>query len=47
MGVCYQLWDSWEPGAIIADKASGIYADPSKIKSQPIPAEVIAKLSRS
>jgi alkanesulfonate monooxygenase SsuD/methylene tetrahydromethanopterin reductase-like flavin-dependent oxidoreductase (luciferase family) len=32
MGVCYQLWDSWEPGAIIADKASGIYADPSKIK---------------
>jgi hypothetical protein len=26
MGVCYQLWDSWEPGAIIADKASGIYA---------------------
>jgi FMN-dependent oxidoreductase (nitrilotriacetate monooxygenase family) len=32
MEVCYKLWDSWEPGAIIADKASGIYADPSKIK---------------
>jgi FMN-dependent oxidoreductase (nitrilotriacetate monooxygenase family) len=32
MQVCYQLWDSWEPGAIIADKSSGVYADPSKIK---------------
>jgi long-chain alkane monooxygenase len=32
MHVCYKLWDSWEPGAIIADKASGIYADPDKIK---------------
>ncbi|GGC81288.1 N5,N10-methylene tetrahydromethanopterin reductase [Chelatococcus reniformis] len=32
MDVCYQLWDSWEPGAIVADKASGIYADPSKVK---------------
>ena len=32
MEVCYQLWDSWEPDAIIADKASGIYADPAKVK---------------
>jgi alkanesulfonate monooxygenase SsuD/methylene tetrahydromethanopterin reductase-like flavin-dependent oxidoreductase (luciferase family) len=32
MDVCYQLWDSWEPDAIIADKASGIYADPAKVK---------------
>jgi long-chain alkane monooxygenase len=31
MEVCYQLWDSWEPDAIIADKASGIYADPAKV----------------
>ena len=32
MDVCYQLWDSWEPDAIIADKVSGIYADPAKVK---------------
>ena len=32
MEVCYQLWDSWEPDAIIADKESGIYADPAKVK---------------
>ena len=32
MDVCYQLWDSWAPDAIIADKASGIYADPAKVK---------------
>jgi FMN-dependent oxidoreductase (nitrilotriacetate monooxygenase family) len=31
MEVCYKLWDSWEPDAIIADQASGIYADPSKV----------------
>lgn len=31
MEVCYKLWDSWEPDAIIADKASGIYADPAKV----------------
>jgi long-chain alkane monooxygenase len=32
MELCYKLWDSWEPGAIIADKASGIYADPAKVR---------------
>jgi long-chain alkane monooxygenase len=32
MEVCYQLWDSWEPDAIVADKVSGIYADPAKVK---------------
>jgi FMN-dependent oxidoreductase (nitrilotriacetate monooxygenase family) len=31
MEVCYKLWDSWEPDAIIADKGSGVYADPSKV----------------
>ena len=31
MEVCYKLWDSWEPDAIIADKAAGVYADPSKV----------------
>jgi FMN-dependent oxidoreductase (nitrilotriacetate monooxygenase family) len=31
MELCYQLWDSWEPDAIIADKESGIFADPTKV----------------
>jgi FMN-dependent oxidoreductase (nitrilotriacetate monooxygenase family) len=25
------LWDSWEPGAVLADKGSGRYADPSRL----------------
>jgi len=25
------LWDSWEPGALVADVASGILADPAKV----------------
>ena len=32
MELCYKLWDSWEPDAIIADKATGIYADPEKVR---------------
>jgi alkanesulfonate monooxygenase SsuD/methylene tetrahydromethanopterin reductase-like flavin-dependent oxidoreductase (luciferase family) len=31
MEVCYELWGSWEPDTIIADRASGIYADPGKV----------------
>jgi len=31
MELCYKLWDSWEPDAIIADKESGIFADPAKV----------------
>lgn len=31
MQVCYDLWDSIPDGAILADKANGIYADPAKI----------------
>ncbi|MCR5976955.1 NtaA/DmoA family FMN-dependent monooxygenase [Gordonia jinghuaiqii] len=31
MEVCYKLWDSWEPDAIIADAESGVYADPDKV----------------
>jgi long-chain alkane monooxygenase len=30
--LCYALWDSWEPDAIIADKASGVFADPAKVR---------------
>lgn len=31
MDVCYKLWRSWEPDAVIADKASGVYVDPGKV----------------
>lgn len=31
LALCYKLWDSWAPDAIVADKASGRYADPSKV----------------
>ncbi len=31
MELCYKLWDSWEPDAVIADKESGVYADPAKV----------------
>lgn len=26
-----QLWDSWEPGAVVMDRATGVYADGSKV----------------
>jgi FMN-dependent oxidoreductase (nitrilotriacetate monooxygenase family) len=26
-----RLWDSWEPGAVLLDRASGRFADPSKV----------------
>ncbi|MDT5399052.1 MAG: long-chain alkane monooxygenase, partial [Mycobacterium sp.] len=29
--LCCQLWDSWQPDAIAADRATGIYAYPEKI----------------
>ncbi|MEA2778703.1 MAG: long-chain alkane monooxygenase [Rhodospirillaceae bacterium] len=32
MEVCYKLWDSWEPDAIIADRETGIFADPAKVR---------------
>ena len=31
MEVCYKLWDSWEPEAIVADRATGVFADPAKV----------------
>ncbi len=31
VGIVKSLWDSWEDGAIIADKERGIYADPDKV----------------
>lgn len=31
MEVCYKLWDSWEPDAVVMDKEVGIFADPAKV----------------
>ena len=28
---CFSLWDSWEDGALLLDKSSGAFADPSKV----------------
>jgi FMN-dependent oxidoreductase (nitrilotriacetate monooxygenase family) len=32
MELCYQLWNSWEKDAVVMDNASGIFADPDKVK---------------
>src|SRR3954447_13536458 len=32
MELCYKLWDSWAPDAIVADRATGIFADPAKVR---------------
>ncbi len=32
MAVCYKLWEgSWEDGAVLRDRARGIYADPARV----------------
>lgn len=31
MELCYKLWDSWERDAVVADRATGIFADPAKV----------------
>ncbi|MGU3663540.1 LLM class flavin-dependent oxidoreductase [Methylobacterium sp. A49B] len=31
MELAFKLWDSWDPDALILDRANGIYADPSKV----------------
>jgi FMN-dependent oxidoreductase (nitrilotriacetate monooxygenase family) len=32
MEVAFKLWDSWDPDALVLDKARGIYADPAKVR---------------
>jgi FMN-dependent oxidoreductase (nitrilotriacetate monooxygenase family) len=32
MELCYKLWDSWDPDAIVADRASGVFADPARVR---------------
>jgi FMN-dependent oxidoreductase (nitrilotriacetate monooxygenase family) len=31
MEVCLGLWDTWEDGALVMDKESGVFADPSRV----------------
>ncbi|HVB81514.1 MAG TPA: LLM class flavin-dependent oxidoreductase [Candidatus Binataceae bacterium] len=31
MEVCYKLWDSWEPDAVVMDRDGDIFADPAKV----------------
>jgi long-chain alkane monooxygenase len=31
MDLSYQLWDSWEPDSVVADRGTGRYADSSKV----------------
>ncbi|MEP9366730.1 LLM class flavin-dependent oxidoreductase [Xanthobacter sp. VNH20] len=31
MDVAFKLWDSWEDGALVLDRAKGIYANPDKV----------------
>ena len=34
MSLMYQLWEgSWQEGSVLADRSSGIYADPAKVRS--------------
>ncbi len=28
---CFALWDSWEDGALVLDRARGVFADPAKV----------------
>ena len=30
--ICKLLWDSWAPDAVVADRETGVYADPAKVK---------------
>ncbi len=33
MQVVTGLWESWQPGAIVADEASGVFADPARVRA--------------
>ncbi len=47
MELCYQLWDSWAPDAIVADRESGIYADIAKVKEIDFKGEFFRSKGRS
>lgn len=29
--LCFKLWDSWQPGALVRDCETGVFADPAKV----------------
>jgi FMN-dependent oxidoreductase (nitrilotriacetate monooxygenase family) len=31
MDLCYKLWNSWDPDAVVRDRQTGVFADPSKV----------------
>ena len=31
MDVCYKLWSSWEPDAVVMDRVTGTFTDPAKV----------------
>lgn len=31
MEVCYKLWNSWDADAVVMDRVSGVFADPTKV----------------
>jgi long-chain alkane monooxygenase len=33
MELCFELWSSWEPDAVVMDRKTGVFADPSKVRS--------------
>ena len=45
--LCYELWDSWEEDAIVADKESGVHADPSKVHEVNFDGEFFKSKGRS
>lgn len=30
--LCFKLWDSWQPGALVRDRETGVFADPAKVR---------------
>jgi FMN-dependent oxidoreductase (nitrilotriacetate monooxygenase family) len=32
MQVCHELWNSWDPDAVVEDRDAGIWADPDKVR---------------
>ena len=31
MELCYRLWESWDPDALVLDRAGGLFVDPEKV----------------
>jgi FMN-dependent oxidoreductase (nitrilotriacetate monooxygenase family) len=33
MELCFELWNSWDPDAVIMDRETGVFADPSRVRN--------------